>query len=46
VIYFVQNGDTLWDIAKRYSVKCDEIMEFNKLDEESRINTGMRLFIP
>lgn len=45
VIYFVQNGDTLWDIAKRYSVKCGSIKEFNKLEKED-LSVGKRLFIP
>lgn len=46
VIYFVQNGDTLWDIAKRYSVTCGEIKEFNKLEENRALTAGERLFIP
>lgn len=46
VIYFVQNGDTLWDIAKRYSVTCNEITEFNKLEEGKELSAGERLFIP
>ena len=46
VIYFVQNGDTLWDIAKHYSVTCSEITEFNKLEEGKELSVGERLFIP
>ena len=46
VIYFVQNGDTLWDIAKRYSVSRDEIMDFNSMEEGSEVSIGSRLFIP
>lgn len=45
VIYFVQSGDTLWDIAKRYSVTCGSIKEFNKM-EKNELSTGDRLFIP
>lgn len=46
VIYFVQNGDSLWSIAKHYGVAYDEIIHFNKLDAEGAIETGQRLFIP
>ncbi len=46
VIYFVQDGDTLWDIAKHYAVPYDEVIEFNKLEENKRIMKGERLFIP
>lgn len=34
-VYFVQKGDTLWDIAKRYHISPDEIMNSNRLDGES-----------
>lgn len=46
VIYFVQNGDTLWDIAKHYGVACDEVIEFNKLEDGKKLTPGQRLFIP
>lgn len=46
VIYFVQNGDTLWNIAKHYGVPYEEILEFNKLEDEGKIYPGQRLFIP
>ncbi|MDD6484843.1 MAG: DUF3794 domain-containing protein [Clostridiales bacterium] len=45
VICFVQPGDTLWSIAKRYSVPKRAIMEFNDMQEES-LKTGARLLIP
>lgn len=46
VIYFVQNGDALWEIAKRYSVPQEEIMRFNNMQPEDNLKTGSRLFIP
>lgn len=46
VIYFVQSGDTLWDIAKHYAVPYDDVIEFNKLEENKRLVQGQRLFIP
>lgn len=32
VIYFVQKGDTLWNIAKRYHTTVENIKELNNLD--------------
>ncbi len=46
VIYFVQNDDTLWDIAKHYGVTQKEIIECNKLVENTDLLEGQRLFIP
>lgn len=45
VVYFVQNGDTLWETAKRYGVPQQEIIKFNNMEDEE-IRQGMRLFIP
>lgn len=45
VIYFVQHGDNLWDIAKRYKVRTGDIAELNKLESEN-VNVGMQLLIP
>lgn len=46
VIYFVQPGDTLWEIAKRYAVPQDAIISFNNLDEDAAPAVGARLLIP
>lgn len=45
VVYFVQTGDSLWEIAKRYGVPCGAICEFNELGDE-KLKPGMRLLIP
>lgn len=45
VIYFVQDGDTLWETAKHYGVPQQEIIRFNNLEDDS-LKRGMRLFIP
>lgn len=34
VCYLVQDGDTLWDIAKRFYTTVDEICELNELQSE------------
>ena len=45
-MYFVKDGDTLWDIAKKYRVKTDRIISANGLDGENGIKQGEKLIIP
>ena len=45
VLYFVQKGDTPWEIAKKYHSKISEIEQINKL-EGGEIREGMMLLIP
>ncbi len=44
VLYFVQKGDTLWNIAKRYHTKPEYIEELNNLD--GQLCEGTQLLIP
>ena len=44
VIYFAQEGDTLWDIAKRYHTTVDTIKKVNSLDND-RITVGQQIKI-
>ena len=46
VIYFVQPGDTLWKIAKSYSVPVNSIAGFNGIENKDKISVGQRLVIP
>ena len=46
VIYFVQPGDTLWEIAKRYAVPQEDIVSFNNLEDGVVLPIGSRLLIP
>lgn len=46
VIYFVQPGDTLWKIAKKYRVPVDLIASINRLENPDVIDIGQRLLIP
>ncbi len=46
VIYFVQPGDTLWKIAKKYQVPMAQIQEVNHLEDPNRLMVGQRLLIP
>lgn len=45
-IYFVQPGDTLWSIAKRYYTTIDDITRINGLDDADTINPGQQIIIP
>ncbi|MBE7048134.1 MAG: DUF3794 domain-containing protein [Ruminococcaceae bacterium] len=45
VIYFVQKGDNLWDIAKRYQIDQTKIMELNRMDTP-QIFPGQKILIP
>ena len=42
--YIVQAGDTMWDVAKRFSTTTAEIMEANQLDSDS-LKKGQKLLI-
>ncbi|MBP3337681.1 MAG: DUF3794 domain-containing protein [Clostridia bacterium] len=46
VIYFVQSGDTIWDIAKRYKTTPEKIISANNITESDKICAGMKLLIP
>lgn len=43
-IYFVKNGDTLWQIGKKYYVSVEKIKEINQLTSDE-IKAGDRLLI-
>ncbi|MBU2557072.1 MAG: LysM peptidoglycan-binding domain-containing protein [Bacteroidetes bacterium] len=46
LIHTVKNGDTLWDIARKYDgVTVDQIKRLNKLTNASRIKPGQKLKI-
>ncbi|MDO5479933.1 MAG: LysM peptidoglycan-binding domain-containing protein, partial [Clostridia bacterium] len=46
IIYFVKSGDTLWDIAKKYSITAEKIMAANAMENGDILNAGVRLLIP
>ncbi len=45
VIYVVQKGDRLWDIAKRYNTDIDDIIEVNEIENPDIIFEGQKLLI-
>jgi len=46
VIYFVKKGETLWDIAKKFGSRIEDIVAVNDIEDADRINEGQQLFIP
>lgn len=45
VIYFVQCGDTLWNIAKRYRTTVDAIVSNNNIPDPDKIFPGQKIKI-
>lgn len=45
-IYVVQNGDTLWKIAKRYHTTVDALVHVNELENLDSVKAGHKLIIP
>ena len=45
VMYVVQQGDSLWKIAKEYNTSIDEIAEINELENPNEIYPGQKLLI-
>lgn len=45
IIYIVQRGDMLWDIAKRYNTTIDEILYSNKILNGNDVKVGDKIII-
>jgi membrane-bound lytic murein transglycosylase D len=46
VVYTVQNGDTIWDIVKKYSdVTTTQILSLNNISDPEKIQVGQKLKI-
>lgn len=46
IIYIVQKGDTLWNIAKKYKSTVDQIVRMNGIENKDKIYPGEKLYIP
>lgn len=46
VMYYVQQGDTLWNIAKRYYTTVQDIVEVNALQNIDKLEEGQYIIIP
>ncbi len=45
-IYIVQEGDTLWNIARRFGVTVNELASYNQIADPGKISPGDELVIP
>lgn len=45
IVYIVQKGDKLWDIAKRYKTTVEDILSSNNLDPAYEIQVGDKIII-
>ena len=46
IIHIVQKNDTIFDIAQRYGVKYQSIIDYNKIADYRKIKPGDRIVIP
>ena len=46
VISFAREGDTLWNIAKRYNVSMESLLRANDVSADLRVTDGMQFLIP
>ena len=46
VYHTVQEGQTLYDIAKQYNVTVEALKQANSIEDETNISIGTRLWIP
>ena len=46
VVHYVQKGDTLWGISRKYQVSLQSITSANRISENSRLVVGQKLVIP
>jgi len=44
--YTVQAGDTLYDIAQRFEVSVEQLMEVNEITDPASLSVGQKLVIP
>jgi len=45
-VHYVQKGDTLWGISRKYQVSLQSITSANRISENSRLVVGQKLVIP
>jgi membrane-bound lytic murein transglycosylase D len=45
-IHTVEEGDTLWDIARKYSTTVNELLSVNEISAAKPIRPGQILHIP
>lgn len=45
IVYFVKDGDTIWNIARDFKVTIDSIRQANNMQEDKNIHVGEKLYI-
>lgn len=46
IVHYVQKGETLWGISRKYQVSLQSVTNVNSLSENSRLIVGQKLVIP
>lgn len=44
-IYFVQPGDSLWSVAKRYNTTINSILRYNDIEDQDALQVGSKIMI-
>lgn len=44
-MYFVKPGDTIWNIAKKFKIKMEDLISINSLENSDKINVGDKIYI-
>ena len=45
IIYVVQPGDTIWNIAKKYNTTGDDIVAINEIENPDKIYPGQKILV-
>jgi len=46
IVYRVQPGDTIWEIARRHGIRPDHLIRWNQLSERATIRPGEKIEVP
>lgn len=46
ITYFVQQGETLWGVSKKFGTTVDALISANDLEENTKLRAGQNLVIP
>lgn len=44
--YILQEGETLWDAARKHNVTAEELIKLNELDDPRTLSKGVKLHLP
>lgn len=46
IIYVIGKGETLWDLAKKFSTTVEELVKINEIEDPDVVEEGEKLIIP